>query len=181
MNNNILLDEVYESVANVSHTLFDIWLNAILFSWRWWFGLALTVAPWIIWILFHDKQKSGRLLLVGIFSACTTNFLDVIGLSFGLWHYDWKLLPLIVSYIPWDYALFPVFVMFLLEIKPKVNSWIKAVVFSFTCAFVFEPIFIFLGMYHEISWKNYYSFIIYILLYYIYHLLYKAKFISDLK
>jgi hypothetical protein len=179
MNNHYVLDKTYEEIAKISHSTLQIWLNTILFSWRWWIGIALTLIPWILWIIFHDKRKTGRLLLVGLIAASTTSFLDAVGLSFGLWHYDWKVLPLIDSYVPWDYSLFPVSVMSLLQFKPKLNPWIKAVVFSFACSFVFEPLFVLLWMYHLIHWSYFYSFIIYIVLYYVYHLIYKAKFLSS--
>lgn len=179
MNNNYLLDNIYQQMTSLSRELMKIWLGSILFSWRWWFGIILTLVPWILWIKFHDKTKTSRLTFVGLFAACTTNFLDIIGLSFGLWHYDWKVFPFIASYIPWDYALFPVSVMFLVQIKPKMNSWLKGIIFSFFCAYIFEPLFVWLKMYHVLKWHNYYSFFIYIILFYIYNRIYKAKFLSN--
>lgn len=179
MNNNYILDKAYEAIAQINNKILEIWLNTIIFSWRWWIGVALTIVPWTLWIIFHNKSRTCRLLLIGLIAACTTNFLDMVGLSFGLWHYDWKMLPLFASYIPWDFALFPVSVMFLLQFKPKLNPWIKAFCFAFACAFVFEPLFSWLKMYHATHWNYFYSFFIYLFLYYIYHLIYKAKFLSD--
>lgn len=180
MNNNFVLDKVYTEIAATNHKLLEIWLNTIVFSWRWWIGFALTVVPWTLWILYHDKRKTGRYLLIGLLSACTTNFLDMVGLSFGLWHYDWKMIPLVASYIPWDFSLFPVSVMFLMQLKPSANPWIKAVVFSFACAFIFEPAFLWLKMYHIIHWSYLYSFFIYIFFYYLLNMIFKSKILSDL-
>jgi hypothetical protein len=58
--------------------------------------------------------------------------------------------------MPWDFTLFPISVMILLQFKPKINAYIKAIVFAFLSAFVFEPLFSSIGMYHMTHWKYWY-------------------------
>jgi hypothetical protein len=175
MKQNHLLDEVYNMVERANSKLIEIWVAQIVFSWRWWLEIALAIIPWIVWIRIRDKKNSARLLFVGLVVAIISNFLDVIGAAFNLWHYDWKDLPFLPIYMPWDFTLFPVSVMILLQFKPKIKAYIKGIVFSFLCSFIFEPLFSFLGMYHITNWKYWYSFIIYIPLYLFYNYLYKSK------
>ena len=170
-----LLDEIYNKVAQISFEVYDIWITNIVFSWRWWLSLALTIVPWIIWFKVKDKNNLPRLLFVGLVAAMISDGLDSIGAFYNIWHYDWKLLPTLNIYFPWDYTLFPVSVMLLMQFKPNVNKYIKSVAFSFMCSFVFEPFFSWISIYHAVHWKLWYSFIIYVPLYLFYDYLYKSK------
>lgn len=175
MNNNMVLDEVYNMITTANNTFLHIWITQIVFSWRWWLAIVLTVLPWIVWVKIRDKKDTVRLLFMGISVAIVTSTLDNIGIAYGLWHYNWKLFPLLDSYFPWNYSVFPVMVMIILQFKPKVNSTIKAVGFAFLCAFVFEPIANWIGLYDPIHWKFWYSFIIYVPLYLIFNYIYKSR------
>ena len=172
---NKLLDEVYDKVAQGNLKAYDIWIADIVFSWRWWLAVALSIVPWIFWIKIRNTHNTARLLFVGLVVAMVSNVLDVIGATYNIWHYDWNVMPLVPVYFPWDFTLFPVSVMTLLQFKPTINKYIKAVVFSFLCAFVFEPLFSWINMYHKIAWEYCYSFIIYIPLYLFYDYLYNSK------
>ena len=170
-----LLDEVYSAVAQGNFKVYCIWATHIVFSWRWWLAVVLSTVPWILWIKIRDKNNTARLLFVGLVSAIISNALDTIGASYGLWHYDWKILPFIPIYFPWDFTLFPVGIMMMLQFMTKLNKYINAVASSFMYSFVFEPFFSWLGMYDPVSWKYWYSFIIYVPLYLFYDYLYKSK------
>ena len=175
MKENKLLDEVYNILAQDNYKLTDIWLNHIVFRWRWWLLLGLSIIPWIIWINIRNKNDTVRLLFVGLIVAMVSNTLDTIGINYDMWHYDWKIFPFISLYLPWDLTLFPVSIMLMLQYKPKINKYIKAITFSFTCAFIFEPLFSLLSLYDTVHWKYWYSFIIYIFLYLCYDYLYRSK------
>ena len=175
MKANNLLDEVYKILAQDNSKLTDIWLTQIIFSWRWWLLVALSIIPWIIWIKIRNKNDTVRLLFVGLVIGLVSNELDTTGITLNLWHYDWKIFPTIPMYLPWDYTLLPVSIMLLLQFKPKINKYIKAITFSFMCAYIFEPLSIIIGLYHVIKWKSLYSFIIYIILYLCYDYLYNSK------
>ena len=173
-----ILNGVFKKVAETNLELLEIWISTIVFSWRWWLSLVLTFLPWIVWIKIRDKKDTARLLFVGLVVLITTDSLDIIGLSFDLWHYDWTLTPFIPEFIPWDYTLFPVAIMLMLQFNPKVNVFIKAIAFAFTSSYIVEPLFIWLGLYHMIHWKYTYSFIIYIPLLFIFYYIYKSKFFN---
>jgi hypothetical protein len=174
-----LLDEVYEMVAEANGKLIDIWFKEIVFSWRWWFEMALAIIPWIVWVKIRDKKNTARLLFVGLVVIIVTNLLDIIGASFNLWHYDYKDFPFVPIYLPWDLTLFPVSVMIMLQFKPNIKVFIKAIVFSFLCSFVFEPLFYLIDMYHPVHWKYWYSLIIYVPLYYFFNYIYNCKIWGD--
>ena len=172
---NKLLDEVYREVVQSNLKVYSIWLSNIVFSWRWWFSVALSIVPWIFWIIIRNKNNTSRLLFVGLVSGIVASILDNIGASYNLWHYDWMVIPFTTVYFPWDFTLFPVSIMILLQFCPKINKYIKAVAYSFMCSFVFEPFFLWIGMYHMVHWEHWYSFIIYIPLYLFYNYLYNNK------
>lgn len=175
MKQNKLLDEVYNILKQDNIKLTDIWLTQIVFSWRWCIEVALAIIPWLVWIKIRKKKDTARLLFVGLVASILSNFLDIIGASYNFWHYDWKDFPFIPIYMPWDFTLFPVSVMIMLQFKPKINKYIKTVFFSFLCSFIFEPLFSWLSMYHMVNWKYWYSFIIYIPIYLFYDYIYNSK------
>jgi hypothetical protein len=176
MSNNGNLDDIHAKFIDINKELYGIWLNEILFSWRWWLNIALTIIPWLIWIKYRDRKNTIRLLFVGLTVAGVTEVLDVLGMSYGFWHYDWTVLPLFPIYIPWNFTLFPVTIMFLLQIKPKANVYIKALLFAAFSGYAMEPLFEKLGMYHNIKWSSFKSFIIYVFLYLFFNWIYnKAK------
>ena len=158
--------------------MYTLWSSSIIFSWRWWINIALTVLPWVIWLKVRDKENTSRLLFVGVITMLVTNCLNNIGLNYHLWHYDWKITPLTLMFIPWDYALFPVGIMLLIQVKPKVSVYIKAFIFAFITAFVFEPFYSWLGLYQPVHWKYWYSFIIYIPLFLIFTKIYHSKLLN---
>jgi hypothetical protein len=175
MTKNNLLDEVYRLAAQNNLKVYYIWIANIVFTWRWWLAITLSIFPWIFWIKIKSNNNTARLLFVGLVAAITSNVLDSIGASYNLWHYDWKIIPFMPIYFPWDFTLFPVSIMVFLQFKPNINKYIKAIVFSFMCSFVFEPFFSWIDMYHMIHWEFWYSFIIYVPLYLFYDYLYKSK------
>ena len=159
------ISQAADLIKKAHEQMYQIWLSDILFTWRWWLGTALSIIPWVIWVKYRKKDSTYRLLLAGAFTIIATSLLDFIGSCYKLWYYDSKVLPLIPTYIPWDFTLFPVSVMFILQLKPKVNRFVKALLFSFVNSFVFEKIFAWAGFYFVVKWSSFYSFPIYIIIY----------------
>jgi len=146
-----------------------------VFSWRWWFGVALSILPWIVWSKIRDKEDTVRELFIGLVVMLFTVSLDNAGLALDLWHYDYKILPIANMSFPWDYTLFPVGVMLILQFNPKINVYVKALSFAFITAFIFEPFFVWVGMYRMLLWKHCYSFVVYFPLYLFFNYIYKSK------
>jgi hypothetical protein len=176
MNPNKILDGIYIELSNLNYKIFHIWSTQIVFNWRWWLGVILCFLPWIIWIKIRDKKNTVRLLFVGLVVMIISTFLDSLGISYDLWHYNFKVLPLVNGVgFPWDYALLPVGIMLILQLKPQINVYIKAVIFAFCTAFIIEPFFVWISMYDIAHWKYQYSCIIYFFLYLLFSHIYKSK------
>ena len=158
-------NDIHKTIVEQNNLYFNLWKEYV-FTWRWWLAAAMLIIPWIIWFLLRDKKSTGRFLLSGFFIYFITSFLDSSGVPFGLWHYNFTPLPYIHSFfIPWDFSLFPVTVMLMLQYKPKVSPYIKALIFSLFTAFIAEPLFAWTHIYEPDRWKYYYGVPIYFIIY----------------
>ncbi|MGE5370859.1 MAG: CBO0543 family protein [Solirubrobacterales bacterium] len=167
--------EFNAQVTEVHKAFFDYWMTNVLFHWDFWVNVALSILPWLIWMKYRKKASTNRLLFVGFFVIILTSWLDFFGTIYGLWYYTGKILPTIPTYIPWDFCIIPVFIMFLLQIKPEVSVWVKALIFAGVGAFIGEPVFMWLGFYVQKHWSVFYSFPIYYLIYLACHKLSRVK------
>jgi hypothetical protein len=159
------MEDAYNLISQANNHMISIWLKHTLFTWQWWMGVALAIIPWILWIIFRKKESTNRLLFTSFFIILISSWLDVLGLLFGLWSYYHNIVPFSPAFIPWDFTLLPVTIMFLLQIKPKVSPIIKAIVFSAFCSFIAEPFFVWVGTYNPKHWKYICSFPIVIVIY----------------
>ncbi|NRD80176.1 hypothetical protein HPT25_22840 [Bacillus sp. BRMEA1] len=150
----------------------DIWVSDVVFTWRWWLGLAFTIIPWILWCIFRKKESTDRLLYVAFLVIIISVVLDVFGDQYGIWHYRYNVVPILPTYFPWDFTLMPISIIFLLQFKPNWSPWIKAFIFALGSSYIGEPIFHWIGVYQTIHWRFTYSvpiqFCIYLLMHYIY-------------
>lgn len=159
------MEYLYNLIDKVNEQNIQIWLNHVLFTWQWWFGVILSIVPWILWILWRKKESTYRLLCAGFFAMLLSSWLDDIGSETGTWHYYYEVLPYIPAYEPWDFTLMPVGIMFFLQYKPHISPYLKAAVFAGIAAFVAEPLFAAIGLYNREHWKHIYSFPIYATIY----------------
>lgn len=60
------LSKIYDTVQNTTMDLRHLWITYSLFTWRWWLTVALTILPWVIWIIIRKKESTARLLLAGL-------------------------------------------------------------------------------------------------------------------
>ncbi|WP_166238297.1 CBO0543 family protein [Paenibacillus turpanensis] len=137
-----------------------------LFTWQWWFLIALTIVPWLLWFLVRRKDIQARLLLGGLFSALIALVLDLIGSQFGVWRYGIKAVPSVPPLIPYDLTLIPVTYMLVRQYCKSDAVFVRGtLVLSAGAAFVFEPILEYINVYHSHYWEHYFSFPIYFLIY----------------
>jgi len=158
-------DSLYKKLHYTHIEFFDFWKSSILFTWRWWIALGLIVLPWIIWLLVRKKESTDRLLYVGFFVMVIASALDQIGITMNLWYYPVMVFPLMPEFITFDVCVLPVATMICIQYYPKVNPYIKAVIYAVMSSFMFEPLNVSLGLYETIHWEYYYSFPIMILIY----------------
>ncbi|MBA2943234.1 hypothetical protein HZF08_33730 [Paenibacillus sp. CGMCC 1.16610] len=165
-----LIDANVNQIQTLIHERVEIWQTYVLFSGLWWFGLFLSIFPWIVWIFLRDKHSTDRILYAGYFVMVISLILDILGDQLGFWHYRFNVIPVLPTYFPWDITLMPVSVMFLIQIKPKTNPYLKAIFFALLTSYVAEPFFTWLKIYEPQIWKFSYSapiqFIIYLLAHY---------------
>jgi len=167
--------QLYTIIQDLCTKSINDWLQHSLFTWRWWVGIIITTVPWILWIYVRDKKSTSRLLHVGFFSIIFAFIVDTVGVSFALWFFEYKTFPVFHIFFPWDFTLIPVSIMILLQIKPNRYIFLKALFFATFSAYIAEPIFHWMKLYHPIHWRYTYSFILYFILFLICNFLIKRK------
>ncbi|WP_227937570.1 CBO0543 family protein [Alkalihalobacillus deserti] len=169
------IKELYQDVSEQTVEKFTIWADSVLFSWQWWIGVSLSIVPWILWIKYRRKESTLRLLSVGFFVMFISTLLDSIGVQLGLWYYLHAPLPLIPAFFPWDTTLMPVTVLAFLQFKPKINHYLKALLFAGLAAYIAEPFFTWINFYQPTGWRHIYSFTFYFIIYLISHKMFNGK------
>jgi hypothetical protein len=166
------------------HQAFDhrmfAWKKEVIFTWEWWLGIVLTIIPWVLWYIFRKKDSSDRLLYAGIFVGLISLTLDNIGIQLSAWDYLKPVTPAIPSYVPYDFALMPVSVMFIIQVFPNRNPWLIGLIFGFLTAFVGEPFFKWLKIYNPENWRHVYSLPFYIVIYFLAYKLAKGTKFNEL-
>jgi hypothetical protein len=163
------LDSLAKESRQVVQQVIEVWSSEVLFSWRWWLGVILTIITWLLWIKYHKKESRYRLLTAGFFVATISLSLDAMGVQLGFWSYRYEVIPIIPAYVPYNLALIPVVVMSLIQYKPNFSPLKKAIIFGLLTAFIGEPLVVYLDIYKPILWRFYYSIPIYIAIYLIAH------------
>lgn len=159
------MDKAYNLITQSNDVMLSLWANHTFLTWQWWLGLSLTIVPWVLWIIFRKKDSTYRLLFVGLFVILISSWLDLMGILFDLWSYYYNVVPFSPAFIPWDFTLLPVSIMFILLIKPKISPIIKAIGFAVFSSFIAEPFFTWIGIYNPDKWKYIYSFPIILVIY----------------
>jgi hypothetical protein len=161
----------YKDISEVTRNLRDIsyehWLLYELFTFHWWFLLALSIIPWIIWWKVLDKYRMNEIIMFGLFIGLFSVIFEYIGEYIALWWgYKIKLFPGGVTHIfPFDLTVLPVSYMLAYQYFPKWRSFFLGMLtLSFGAAFVFEPLLDWMDIYVLITWKYFYSFPIYLLM-----------------
>lgn len=167
--------ELFDIIYELKNKSLSDWLQNSLFTWHWWLAVIISIVPWIIWIYIRDKQSTNRLLYVGFFAIIIAFIVNLIGISFNLWFFEYRVFPVVQLFMPSDFTLIPVSIMILLQIKPSKYVFIKALFFGAFSAFIAEPIFYWLKYYHLTNWEYTYSFILYFILFLICYFLSKNK------
>ncbi|HLO13132.1 MAG TPA: CBO0543 family protein, partial [Pseudoneobacillus sp.] len=164
------MDEGYKLIYSGFQIILNNWLYQVLFSWKWWLVVSISIIPWVVTYFYLKKEKRKQYfissLLIMVFSA----FLDITGLSYDLWRYYVTPLPVMGGFFPWNFSIIPVFYILAYELLPKWSPILKGIIVSFMFAFIGEPIADYLGLTVHQNWKHLYStpiyFGIYLIAYY---------------
>jgi hypothetical protein len=163
-----LMEENSELFRQAYNEKIQIWIDHVFLSWRWWIGVAVVVVCLLIWFWIRKHENADRLFYAGFFTAILTTFLNLTGMTFGLWEYSYELIPA-EAYIPWDFFLLPTVIMLLLLFKPNLNLWYKAIFLGAFTSFVGLPVITWLGLYKPMNWNYIYSFPIMVVIYLLAH------------
>jgi hypothetical protein len=153
----------YEDVKKVRETLKDVsidhWMQDDVFTWKWWLLLASTFLPWILWVMFRDKNRTFEILCYGLIWAVLASALDVIGGDLILWGYPDKLLPMVPPLFPADITVIPVSFMFVYQYSKNLFTYmVLSVLCSALFAYVIETLFIKGEMFRLHNWTHTKSF-----------------------
>lgn len=159
------VEKAYKLINESSELMIDAMLHSFLFTWKWWIGVGFIIIPWVLWFILREKESSDRLLYAGFVAIIISTVMDSIGVSTAKWIYPIKILPSTVIFIPFTFSLIPVATMFALQIKPRINPFIKAVVFGGLGGYVVIPLATLIDHYRLIDWRYTYSFIILTIIY----------------
>jgi hypothetical protein len=152
-----------------------LYSDNVFLTWRWWLCFALTIIPWVLWIIFRKKGSSARLLFAGFLTVIISMYLDDIGVELNFWDYNVDFDAIDPSFILWDMTVLPVTTMFLLQVKPRIHPVFKAIALATLAAFIVEPFFAWMNYYDTEKWRFIYSFPIYIVIYLLAYLCSRAK------
>ena len=151
------IEQGNELLHQANMELQKIWFNQIFLTWRWWVAVGLCVVPWIAWIVWRDKKNTNSLLYAGFTVMIIVCYLDSMGMALGLWSYSTKTVPIIPSFPEFDLCAIPVGNMFMIQIMPKINPIIKAIILSIPAALLAQPLAVIIGLYNPKHWHHYYS------------------------
>lgn len=160
-----MIDSGYIHIKAGNQILANVWGNDVLFSWRWWLILGLTVIPWGFVYVYMKREKRARYAISGLLAMIISSFLDVAGLSFDLWRYYVTLVPVMGGFFPWNFTVIPVGFILFYEWMPKWSPLLKSLIVAVGFAFIGEPVTDFLGLNAHHRWQHLYSVPIYALIY----------------
>ncbi|SFA87143.1 MULTISPECIES: CBO0543 family protein [unclassified Bacillus (in: firmicutes)] len=136
------------------------WISDEFLTWKWWFLLAFSILPWVLWVLFRDKKRTYEILSYGLLWASIAALCDIIGSNLILWSYPDKLFPMAPPLIPADLAVIPVSFMFVYQYTKHWKSYIIcSLLVSAIFSFLIETIFIKWDMFAVHYWHHMFSFI----------------------
>lgn len=161
--------DAYKLMDQGNRKFLEVWLEHMLWTWQFWLCVTLTTLPWVLWFMVRQRESADRLLYAGFLVLIIAAWLDFAGVTLGLWRYNIEVLPVIPSFVPWDFSVIPVTTMLFLQVRPGVSPWFKAALFAALGAFVVEPLFVLLGIYQPVRWEHIYSFPIYGVVYLLAH------------
>lgn len=157
-------DEINKADNQLTEMRWENFIHEDFLSPQWWFLLALTLLPWILWWILVDKSRIKQIWLYGLLMTILIIYLDDIGSELNLWNYPYKLVNIVPRLNPIDVCVLPVMHMLIYQYFSKWKSFIIAnIIMSLFNSYIAEPLFVKIKIYELINWKYSYSVPIYIL------------------
>lgn len=125
-------DEINKLDIQLTEMRIENFNNEDFLSPQWWFLLALTIIPWILWWILLDKTKIKKIWLYGALITILIIYLDDIGGVLNLWNYPYQLINIIPRLNPIDISVLPVMHMLIYQYFSKWKNFIIAnIIISF--------------------------------------------------
>jgi hypothetical protein len=143
------------------HQSYKHWIEIELFSFDWFFNIAVLLILYVLWIKLVDKKQITKLLLFGSLVAVCSAFIDIVAVTMGLWEYKVRLFPISPAPFPFDFTVIPILYMLVLQYtKTWRNYLIGSVLASGVFSFVISPIYAILGIKEYHKFNHFYIFIL---------------------
>ncbi|WP_326974888.1 CBO0543 family protein [Caproicibacter sp. BJN0012] len=140
---------------------FEEW-SRYVFHFKWWLLLAVFILSALIWWKLIDKSKLVEIVVFTGITCIIVLALDELGEELTLWDYPIELIPLFPPISSIDLASLPMIYSLIYQYFYTWKSFaIASFIFSVFSCFVFEPLFVLVGIYQMITWKSYYGLPIY--------------------
>lgn len=164
MNAQYLSEKILEKKMTLLNLSIEHWLNYELYTWQWWIKFVYLAIPIIIWYKLADRKRILEIVSYGLLVSLISTVLDSIGVTFVLWNYPIRLLPIGLSAVH-DLVIIPITYMLIFQYYSKWKSFIIAsILLAAVASYIIEPLYTLIGIYQAITWKHIYSFFIYIIL-----------------
>jgi len=155
---------LYEQVQWKLTTIrFEEWFESDLFTFNWWTMLVLFIICSYLWWKLTDKSRLKEIVLYTGLVIIMIIILDEFGEELSLWVYTTDIFPIFPPITAIDISCMPMIYSLIYQCFRTWKSFIIAtIVMATVFCLVFEPIFVWSGIYIMLRWKSYYGFPIYI-------------------
>ncbi|MZP28296.1 hypothetical protein GTO91_00975 [Heliobacterium undosum] len=152
---------IQQTREGLSALVLSRYLSTELFTFNWWFLLAILIGTYALWWKIIEKKRLLELLLFGSFIAVSVGFVEGIGTTSGIWGYKYKLVPIVPSLFPFDYTLVPIIYMTIYQYTTSWRTYFTTTsVASALYAFGFNPLLVSMDILHIEHWNHIYNFIL---------------------
>lgn len=142
----------------------DLWKQNVVFHAKWWLLILLLILMLAVWWRLADKSKRKDICLFAGLITVIALGINEYGEELTLFAYPVDVIPVFPPLSSVNLFALPVVYSVLYGYFNTWKSYIAAaLIASAVLCFVIEPVLSFIGIYHLLNWKYYYSFPIYFL------------------
>lgn len=151
------------------------WHTDVLLTFQWWFSVVAALFFIGLWVRLHKRARLAETSLYGLQWAAAATYLDNVGTSFMLWEYPYTILPYTSKSLSADLTSIPISFMLVYQYCPTPPAFARGTLaIAAFFAFVMEPFLVWLGIYKLYRWSYLCSFVLYILLSYLFRKIAKS-------
>ncbi|RXT00978.1 CBO0543 family protein [Ammoniphilus sp. CFH 90114] len=155
--------DLLDAREKLSEITYTFWLEHDLFTWRWWFLLAMLIIPWLIWWRFWDKARFKTIAIAGLIAMTLAVFFDDLGVNTMSWSYPYQLVRVAGRLNVIDVTVIPIMFMILYQYFSKWKGYFIALLVAGAFGgYVGEPFLKWLDLYHKLDWTKWQSALSYI-------------------